>query len=398
LAHFIHEETLMTEVTSGDATAPAPGELKGALLGFVNELRTFRDDIQKKLNTQDERMSMFERKTAFRARSPLSTEANPAAPHQKAFNAYLRRGDETGMRSLAIEEKSLTTADNAFIASPQLAESVQNVLSNAVSLRALANVVQVEAATYEALIDSDDLVTGWATETAAAETAPAHIERIQIALHELSAMPRASQRLLDDAAFDIETWLAGRIAEKFARAEAASFLMGDGINKPRGLLRQTLDMTGKGDIRRIGAIKTGAAGGFAANNGAGVLIDLVYALPAGHRANAAFIMSSKTAAAVRKLKDGDGRFIWADSLAAGEPARLLGYPVMLSEDMPEIETDSVSIAFGDFKAAYTIVERPELRVLRDPFSVKPHVLFYATKRVGGGLVDGRAVKVLRFGA
>ncbi|MFV0301768.1 MAG: phage major capsid protein, partial [Paracoccus sp. (in: a-proteobacteria)] len=126
------------------------------------------------------------------------------------------------------------------------------------------------------------------------------------------------------------------------------------------------------------------------------LIDLVYALGAEYRANASFVMNSKTAAVVRKLKDADGRFLWADSIAAGQPAQLLGYAVMISEDMPDLDIDSLSIAFGDFRAAYTVVERPDLRVLRDPFSAKPHVLFYATKRVGGGVTDFRAVKLMKF--
>ncbi|MFV0292840.1 MAG: phage major capsid protein [Paracoccus sp. (in: a-proteobacteria)] len=387
----------MTEVKAGAVNAP--GELKGALLGFVEELKGFRQDVQEKLNAQDDRMSKFERKNTFRNRSPLSTESNPEVPHQKAFNAYLRNGDDAGLRSLAIEEKGLTTsAEGGFLAAPQIAQTVQGSLSGAGSLRALANVVTVDAASYDVLIDRDDMTTGWANEDDATETGASGVERISIPLHELSAMPKASQRLLDDAAFDVETWLAERIADKFSRAEAHAFLNGDGLDKPVGLLNSMFDPGGQGTIGAIGELSTGVAGGFDANNAAEVLIDLVYALPAQHRANAAFIMSSKTAATVRKLKDGDGRFIWADSLAAGEPARLLGYPVMLAEDMPEIAVDSYSILFGDIKSAYTIVERPELRVLRDPFSAKPHVLFYASKRVGGGLVDGRAVKVLKFGA
>ncbi|WBU61817.1 phage major capsid protein [Paracoccus albus] len=387
----------MTEVRTGAQSAP--GELKGALLGFVEELKGFRQDIEKKLNAQDERMSMFERKTAFRARSPLSTEAAPEVPHQKAFNAYLRSGDDSGMRGLTVEEKGLvTSAEGGFLAAPQVTENVRSVLAAGGTMRALANVVTVDAATYDVLIDRDDLETGWATEEAAAETDAGGVERVTIALHELSAMPKASQRLLDDAAFDVETWLAERIADKFARAESSAFLIGDGVGKPFGIMKSFFDESGVGSITSVGEFRTGKAAAFDEATAAEKLIDMVYALHARHRANATFMMSSKTAAAVRKLKDGEGRFIWADSLAAGEPARLLGYPIMLCEDMPEIAADSRSILFGDMKAAYTIVERPELRVLRDPFSAKPHVLFYATKRVGGGLVDGRAVKAMKFGA
>lgn len=387
----------MSDVRTG--AAGAPGELKAALLGFVDELKGFRQDIQKKLDAQDDRMSMFERKTARIQRSPLSTGAEMAAPQQKAFNAYLRRGDESGLRGLSVEEKAMNSSDHAgVLAAPEMAGSVQSALAGAVSLRTLCRVVQVESAAYEILVDRDDLGTGWAGEDSVPETATPGVERIAIPLHELSAMPKASQRLLDDAAFDIETWLAERIADKFARAESFAFLQGDGFEKPKGLLNGDFDDTGAGSIGMIGELRTGVSGGFAATNPAEVLIDMVYALDARHRVNASFVMNSKTASAVRKLKDSDGRCIWADSLAAGQPARLLGHPVVLAEEMPDIAPDARAMLFGDFKAAYTIAERPDLRILRDPFSAKPNVLFYATKRVGGGLVDGRALKALRFGA
>jgi HK97 family phage major capsid protein len=146
----------------------------------------------------------------------------------------------------------------------------------------------------------------------------------------------------------------------------------------------------------LGYIATGADGDFASVNASDSIVDLVYALNATYRANAVFVMNSKTAGAVRKMKDADGRFLWSDGLAAAEPARLMGYPVLVAEDMPDIAPDAYAIAFGDFNAGYTIAERPDMRVLRDPFSAKPHVLFYATKRVGGGVSDFKAIKLLRF--
>jgi HK97 family phage major capsid protein len=386
----------MTEVKAA-AGEDMPGELKGAMLGFVSELKSFRDDIQKKLQAQDERMTMLDRKTAFRGRTPLSTQAEVELPHQKAFDAYLRCGDDAGLRGLVIEEKGLTVAsDGGFLAAPQVAETVQIALRNGASLRKLANVVTVESASYEVLVDKGDLGAGWATEADAAETGAGGIERISIPVHELSAMPKASQRLLDDAAFDVEAWLAERIADRFARAEAAAFITGDGIDKPRGILSYPTALAGSEAEGQIGTVSSGSLGEFIAQDPGDRLIDLVYALGADYRANASFLMNSKTAAIVRKMKDADGRFLWADSLAVGQPAQLLGYPVMLSEDMPDIDLDALAIAFGDFRAAYTVVERPDLRVLRDPFSAKPHVLFYATKRVGGGVTDFRAVKLMKF--
>ncbi|WP_207099817.1 phage major capsid protein [Paracoccus shandongensis] len=386
----------MTEVKAAEGGGTA-ADLKGAMLGFVSELKGFRDDIQKKLTAQDERMTMLDRKTALRGRTPLSATAEVEVPHQKAFNAYLRSGDDDGLRGLVIEEKGLTVAsDGGFLAAPQVAETVHNVLRSGASLRKLANVVAIESASYEVLVEKNEMGAGWATEAAAVETTPSQIERISIPLHELSAMPKASQRLLDDGAFDVEAWLAERIADKFARSEAAAFITGDGVGKPKGILSYPTALDAKAGAGTIGVVETGAAGAFNAAAPADALIDLIYALGAPYRANASFLMNSKTAAVIRKMKDADGRFLWTDALAAGQTPQLLGYPVLISEDMPVMAADAKAVAFGDFRAAYTIVERPDLRVLRDPFSAKPHVLFYATKRVGGGVTDFRAVKLLQF--
>jgi HK97 family phage major capsid protein len=248
------------------------------------------------------------------------------------------------------------------------------------------------------LVDRSELGSGWATETGdTVETDTPQFEKITIPLHELSAMPKASQRLLDDAAFDVESWLAQRIAERFARAEAAAFISGDGNDKPMGFMTHSSVAEDEWTWGKIGYVITGVSGDFAAASPADAIVDLVYALGARYRANASFVMNSKTAGAVRKMKDADGRFLWSDGLAAGEPARLMGYPVLLSEDMPDIGTGAMAMAFGDFAAGYTVAERPDLRVLRDPFSAKPHVLFYATKRVGGDVSDFAAIKLLKFG-
>ena len=235
---------------------------------------------------------------------------------------------------------------------------------------------------------------GWATEAnAVTETTTPQIERISIPLHELSALPKASQRLLDDSAFDIEGWLAGRIADKFARSEAMAFISGDGVDKPTGMLTYGAVQDDIWTWGNLGYVASETAGGITR---ADPIVDLAYALGAEYRANASFVMNSKTAGHIRKLKDNDGRFVWVDGLAMGEPARLMGYPVLIAEDMPDIADNALAIAFGDFRAGYTVAERPDLRVLRDPFSAKPHVLFYATKRVGGAVSDFAAIKLMKF--
>lgn len=383
---------------AGEDVSPAQ-ELKTAMAGFVTDFKDFTTDIQTKMQEQDDRMTKLDRKSMIAgARPALATAASVEAPHQKAFEAYLRSGDDDGLRDLPMEGKSMSSAvaaDGGYLVDPQTSATIQSTLASTASIRAIANVVNVESTSYDVLIDHTEMGAGWATENdTTTETGTPQIDRISIALHELSALPKASQRLLDDTAFDIDTWLAGRIADKFARSEAAAFVSGNGVDKPTGFLTAPQVDNDVWVWGNLGYVVTGADGDF---DGAESLIDLVYALGAEYRANGTFVMNSKTAGAVRKLKDNDGRFLWSDGLVAGEPARLLGYPVLIAEDMPDIASDATAIAFGDFGAGYTVAERPDLRVLRDPFSAKPHVLFYATKRVGGAVSDYAAIKLLKFG-
>ncbi|MES2334071.1 MAG: phage major capsid protein [Pseudomonadota bacterium] len=375
-------------------------EAKAAMAGFLKEFSTFQDEVKSTLKHQEERLTMLNAKTMSYGRPALSARAEVEAPHQKAFNAYLRSGDDDGLRGLTLEGKAMSTAvaaDGGYLVDPQTADRIRSMLFATSSLRSIANVVQVEATSFDVLVDRSEVGSGWATEVAATtETTTPVIERISIKLHELAAMPKASQRLLDDSAFDVEGWLAEKIATRFIRAEAAAFINGDGIDKPKGILLPTKVADATWTWGNIGYVPTGAAADFATTNPADCIINLVYALGADYRANGAFLMNSKTVGAVRKMRDADGRFLWSDGLAAGEPARLMGYPVVVSEDMPDIAANAYAIAFGDFRSAYTIAERPDLRILRDPFSAKPNVLFYANKRVGGDITDFAAVKLLKI--
>ncbi len=370
------------------------------LSGFLDDFKAFQGEIKSRLTAQEERISTLSRKAAHRP--PLSGAAEETAPHRKALDVYLRGGDEAPLKALPLEGKALQTgvlSDGGYLVDSQTAERITHVLRSTSSIRSVANVQAVEAGVFDVLIDRTELGAGWATETGTvSEAATPTIERISIRLHELSASPKASQRLLDDAAFDVEAWLAERIAERFTRAENAAFVSGDGVDKPRGFLNYLTVANDSWVWGQIGYVPTGTAGDFTAARPADAIVDLVYALDAEYRANAAFVMNSKTAGAVRKMKDADGRFIWAESLVADQPARLLGYPVVISEEMPDIAAGANAIAFGDFRAGYTIAERPDVRILRDPFSAKPHVLFYASKRVGGDVTDFAAIKLLKFAA
>ncbi|MCB5410010.1 phage major capsid protein [Pseudogemmobacter faecipullorum] len=384
----------------GSGAAAGLGDVRGAVAGFLKEFSSFHSEVKQSLQQQEKRVTMLQRKISHAGRPVLSPASEEAAPLQKAFDAYLRSGDDEGYRGLVPEGKAMSTAvaaDGGYLVSPRTADQIRSMLVSTSSLRAVANVVQVEASSFDVLIDRSDIGSGWASEsTATGETATPAIERIQIRLHELSAMPKASQRLLDDSAFDVESWLAARIAARFIRAEAAAFISGDGLDKPKGILLPAKVANASWSWGNLGYVATGASADFAISNPADCIINLVYALGADYRANAGFVMNSKTAGAVRKMKDADGRFLWSDGLAAGEPARLMGYNVLICEDMPDVAANAYPLAFGDFSAGYTIAERPDLRILRDPFSAKPHVLFYASKRVGGDITDYAAIKLLKI--
>jgi HK97 family phage major capsid protein len=214
---------------------------------------------------------------------------------------------------------------------------------------------------------------------------------------ELYAMPAATATLLEDSAVDLDQWLAGEVEQVFAEQEGAAFVNGDGTNKPKGFLAYSTVANASWSWGNIGYIATGAAGAFP-SSGSDVLIDLIYALRAGYRQNATFVMNRKTQSVVRKFKDTTGNYLWQPPAAAGIRSTLIGFPLLEAEELPDITANSLSVAFGDFRRGYLVVDRQGVRVLRDPYSAKPYVLFYTTKRVGGGVQDFDAIKLLKFAA
>ena len=211
-------------------------------------------------------------------------------------------------------------------------------------------------------------------------------------------MPAATASLLEDSAVNIDQWIAQEVDQVFAQQEGAAFVAGDGNNKPKGFLSYTTVANGSWSWGNIGYIASGAAGAFAGSNPADALIDLVYAVKAGYRQNGKFVMNRRTQAAVRKFKDTTGQYLWQPPAQAGGQASLMTFPVVEAEDMPDIAANALAIAFGDFKRGYLVVDRAGVSVLRDPYSSKPYVLFYTTKRVGGGVQDFDAIKVMKFAA
>jgi HK97 family phage major capsid protein len=310
---------------------------------------------------------------------------------------YLRKGITAGLETKALSGS--TDSMGGYAVPQEIDERIDSTLKAISPIRSIANVVKVGSAGYRKLIASGGTPSGWAGyEADRPETGTPTFTEIVPASGELYANPAASQQMLDDAMFDVEAWLAQEIATEFARAEGAAFVSGTGLNQPLGFLSSPTSAALDG-VRPMGTLQTigtGVAGGFAASDPEDDLIDLVQSLRSPYRQGAVFVMNSATAAEIRKFKTADGAFMFQPSLAAGQPSTLLGYPLIEAEDMPDIAAGSLSIAFGNFKAGYVIAERNATTILRDPYTHKPYVHFYATKRIGGQVVNSEAIKLLKF--
>lgn len=321
--------------------------------------------------------------------------------YKSAFVNFMRTGEELMGPD---ERKALsvgTDPSGGYLVTPDTSGAIVKQVYETSPIRAYANVVTISTARLEGTYDDDEAAAEWAGEaTAASETDTPDLGIWGIDVHELRAMPKATQQILDDAAWDMEAWLAEKVADKFSRTENAAFVTGNGVRKPRGFLTYS-DWASAGTYEK-GAIEqfdTGVNGGFAAAPAGGdVLINALYGLKQAYRNNAVWAMNRATLTLVRKLKDSDGAYLWAPGIAAGQPATILGYPMASFEDMPDPATGSLSIAVADWRQTYTIVDRQGIRVLRDPYSSKPHVLFFTRKRVGGDVVNFESIKLINMKA
>ncbi len=329
-------------------------------------------------------------------RPVLSGGTSISAAKSAFVDGYLRKGNDQELKSF----NAVTQTDGGF-ALPREIDAVIDTTLKAISpIRAIANVVQIGTAGYRKLVTQNGVISGWAAENAARpETATPVFNEIVPSMGDLYANPSATQAMLDDALFDVEAWLAGEIATEFAKAEGSAFVNGNGVNKPKGFLAGPAPLATGDAVRAFGTLQylpSGLAGDFVASNPQDRLVDLVQSLRAPYRQGAVWIMNAATLAKIRKFKDSTGAFIWSPGLTAGAAANLLGYPVIESEDMPDVAANSLSIAFGNFQAGYLIAERAETNILRDPYTNKPFVNFYATKRIGGTVSNSEAIKLMKF--
>lgn len=403
----------MTDKTDYE-TKSAGGDVGAAFDEFMRAFEEFKE-------TNDRRLDEIERRSAEdvvtsdklaridRAldhlavksqRSPIGggVTSGAALQHKQAFEGYVRKGEAGALRSL--EGKALQVGsdpDGGYLVPDETETTINRALKDISPIRAIAGVRQVSGSVYKRPYAVTGFDTGWVGETAArGQTATPTLSELTFPTMELYAMPAATASLLDDSAVNIDEWLADEVRVAFAEQEGTAFVTGDGVNKPKGFLTYPTVANASWTWGNVGTISTGVAGAFPATDAGDVLIDLVYAVKAGYRANAHFVMNRSTQAQVRKLKDGDGTYLWQPASEPGQSPTLMGFPVAEAEDMPDIGASSLSIAFGDFRRGYLIVDRVGIRVLRDPYSSKPYVLFYTTKRVGGGVQDFDAIKLLKF--
>jgi len=329
------------------------------------------------------------------------------------FDFYLRKGGAAAGQELETaaptvpELKALSTsvaADGGFLVTPEVDRQVHELATLVSPIRDIANVTQVGTGSVQLAVSTSNTETGWVGENDdRPDTATSELEMIEIRVGEIYAQPVATQQMLDDAFINVEQWLSSKVATAFAKQEGVAFVNGNGLLKPKGLLTYPIVADASLVWGSVGYIPTGASGAFVGPavgpplvQGGDVLYDVVGALKYDYRPNARWLMNRKTVAACRKLKNLNGDYIWQDCLIPGQPNMLCGFPVSEVEDMPDIPANSYSIAFGDFRQAYQVIDRVGIRVLRDPFTKKAVVKFYTTKRVGGAVINFEAFKLLRF--
>jgi len=355
------------------------------------------DKLENYLDQAERRLKQME---ALHHRPSTEAKAEVSSGHHHAFMEYIRKGFDTPL--LDFERKSLSTTsdrDGGYLVPSGLNDHLYATLQTASVMRGLASVREISSSALEMLIDKDSAEVGWVAETEKRpETNTPELAKIRIPVHEMYARPRATQKLLDDASLNVEEWLSQKIAQKMAAMENTSFLSGDGKNKPTGILSYETTPKDKWSWGKLEELKSGSQGAIKAGSEVDTLIILFHSLKTPYLPGATWLMSRSAQVQLRRLKDqGSNQYLWQPPLG-DTSSTLLGHPVVVSDDMPTLTpgTPSKSIIFGNFKEGYQIVDRTGLRVLRDPYSAKPYVEFYTTRRVGGDVLNFEALKVLNF--
>lgn len=293
-----------------------------------------------------------------------------------------------------------TNADGGYLVVPEIDSVISRIAAKNVAMRSLANVKTIGRPSYVKNVNKGGVTAGWVAEggSRTGNTGTPAFAQIEIFARELYTLPSATSEALEDMEFDVAAWLAEEAGIMFGETEDLAFIQGDGSSKPKGFLGYDIVANASYEWGKIGYVASGAAADFATTNPSDKLVDLIHALKAKYRANGNFLLNDLTLAKIRKFKDGQGNYLWQPSFQMGQPDRLSGYPVAVSDNMPDVAADAYAVAFGDFNAGYQIVDRRGVKVLADPYTTKGVTTFYTTKRCGGDVVNFEAIKVLKIAA
>lgn len=379
-------------------------ELKGINAKFADVVQTekvdrINADISKLQKALDD-LNAF--KAAVEIGGGAGDAIDPAAKeHSQAFNKWFRKGVDNGLADLEVKAALTTQSDpdGGFLVPKEVESTIDRVLGTVSTMRQLATVMPIGTDTYQKFVSMGGANAGWVgEEEARPETNTPTLRDIVITVMEMYANPFTTQKMLDDGIVDIAAWLADEVQITFSELEGAAFVSGNGVKKPRGILAYDTVANTSWTWGKLGFTVSGGAASFAATDPADALIDVHYSLKQGMRNGASWLMSDPTMGTVRKMKDGDGNYLWAAPNATAEVPTILGKPVYTDDNMPAIGANAFPIAFGDFRRGYMIADRVGIRVLRDPYTNKPKVGFYTTKRVGGGVTNFEAIKLLKIAA
>lgn len=370
------------------------------------EARSELEEKTDRINDELGRLSAAVDELAKKANRPGApgAEGDEAlqAEHKSAWLRWVRKGDDAGLAD--IERKAMnvgTPADGGYAVPIQQDRDIMRLLTDLSPMRQVCRVMTVGTEDYRKLVNLGGTASGWVGETdARPATAGPTLAQLKPSFGELYANPEVTQKALDDIFFNVEGELSQDISESFAVLEGKAFLSGTGTNQPVGLL--TAKTSAEADSARafgtVQHIATGVADNFPAKDPADILIDLIYSMKAGYRTGAQFMVNSMTLATMRKWKDGQGNYIWQPAMQNGQPGSIFGYGYVTNEDMPSAGAGAIPVVFANFQQAYTIFDRMGIRSLRDPYTNKPFVGFYTTKRVGSMIANTQAVKFLKCAA
>lgn len=382
---------------ANDARLKAIEEKGYAPAETVEKVNTINADLTKLSGELADVMKKVNRPGMVDEKSGLTAEQ---LEHKQALRqAYLRKGDDEGLHEL--ERKALSSGsdpDGGYLIDAEMDTDIDRIAETISGLRSVANVRAIGSAKYQKFMKTRGVSGGWLAEAADSdESTEPQFSRIEIEAFKMYAEPWVPNEMLEDAFYDLEGDLAMEAGITFGETEGAAFITGNGVGRPRGIAAYTMAANASYAWGKVGYIASGAAGAFASSAPADKLVDLQHALKPQYRPGAVWLMNDATLGTARQMKDGSGSYyLWQPDPTAGFGGRFLGSPVVIDDNVADIAANSLSIAYGNFKRGYTIVDRRGIAVIRDPFTKKGVTKFHFSKRVGGGITNFEAIKFMKF--